>query len=179
MQLSKYKELNLIKVFILPPNLKSLEERLKLRNQDDKATIKKRLIQYKIDRKYWYNYDHILINDNLDNCFRQIEKIIEDNKEIIIIKFFFIIPLLFDSIFSSEISDGRKVKSINQVFFQCLNFTEYFSYHFVFIIFLLVEKNKFVIFSRLFKISNLGFNFPKFKYNYSRINFWFWVKNSF
>ena len=79
-QLSKYKELNLIKVFILPPNLKSLEERLKLRNQDDKASVKKRLNSYKSDRKYWYNYDHILINDNLDNCFRQLEKIIEDNK---------------------------------------------------------------------------------------------------
>ena len=80
LQLSKYKELNLIKVFILPPNLKSLEERLKLRNQDDKASVKKRLNSYKSDRKYWYNYDHILINDNLDNCFRQLEKIIEDNK---------------------------------------------------------------------------------------------------
>ena len=44
LQLSKYKELNLIKVFILPPNLKSLEERLKLRNQDDKASVKKDLI---------------------------------------------------------------------------------------------------------------------------------------
>ena len=80
LQFSKYKELNLIKVFILPPNLKSLEERLKLRNQDDKASVKKRLNSYKSDRKYWYNYDHILINDNLDNCFRQLEKIIEDNK---------------------------------------------------------------------------------------------------
>ena len=80
LQLSKYKELNLIKVFILPPNLKSLEERLKLRNQDDKASVKKRLNSYKSDRKYWYNYDHILINDNLDNCFRQLEKIIEDYK---------------------------------------------------------------------------------------------------
>jgi len=83
LQLSKYKELNLTKVFILPPNLESLEERLNLRNQDDKDSVKKRLNSYKSDRKYWFNYDHILINDNLDNCFRQLEKIIEDSKNLI------------------------------------------------------------------------------------------------
>ena len=43
LQLSKYKELNLTKVFILPPNLESLEERLNLRNQDDKDSDKRRL----------------------------------------------------------------------------------------------------------------------------------------
>ena len=80
LQLSKYKELNLTKVFILPPNLKSLEERLNLRNQDDNDSVKKRLNSYKSDRKYWFNYDHILINDNLDNCFRQLEKIRRDSK---------------------------------------------------------------------------------------------------
>ena len=45
-----------------------------------KLSVKKRLNSYKSDRKYWYNYDHILINDNLDNCFRQLENIIEDYK---------------------------------------------------------------------------------------------------
>jgi len=38
-QLSKYKELNLIKIFILPPNKKELEKRLYERNQDTKKTV--------------------------------------------------------------------------------------------------------------------------------------------
>ena len=35
-QLTNHKELNLLKIFILPPSIEELEKRLKLRNQDDK-----------------------------------------------------------------------------------------------------------------------------------------------
>ena len=30
--------------------------------------------------KHWNDYDYIIINQNLESCFRQIEKIIEVNK---------------------------------------------------------------------------------------------------
>ena len=40
-QLSKFKELNLVKVFILPPSKEELEKRLIARNQDDKEAIKR------------------------------------------------------------------------------------------------------------------------------------------
>ena len=43
-QLDKYKELNLLKIFILPPSLKELENRLVSRNQDDKDAIKEGLV---------------------------------------------------------------------------------------------------------------------------------------
>ena len=43
-QLSKFKELNLVKVFILPPSKEELEKRLIARNQDDKESIKKRIL---------------------------------------------------------------------------------------------------------------------------------------
>ncbi|MFL2889459.1 MAG: guanylate kinase [Pelagibacteraceae bacterium] len=75
-QLSKFKELNLIKIFILPPDKKELEKRLFQRNQDKKETVLKRLKHYDIDIKHWHDYDYILINDNLENCFKQIENII-------------------------------------------------------------------------------------------------------
>ena len=80
-QLIKFKELNLIKIFILPPNKKELEKRLISRNQDQKEIVEKRLKFFKEDIKHWNDYDYIVINDNLENCFRQIENIIITNKE--------------------------------------------------------------------------------------------------
>ncbi len=79
-QLSKFKELKLIKIFILPPNKKELENRLIQRNQDNKEVVIKRLKAFDIDINHWKDYDYIVINDNLENCFKQIEEIIETNK---------------------------------------------------------------------------------------------------
>ena len=75
-QLSKFKELNLIKIFILPPNKEELENRLFQRNQDKSDIVSKRLKSYNDDIIHWNDYDYIVINDNLENCFKQIEKII-------------------------------------------------------------------------------------------------------
>ena len=79
-QLSKFKELKLIKIFLLPPNKKELEKRLIQRNQDNIDIISKRLKAYDDDIHHWSDYDHVIINDNLENCFLQIEKIILSKK---------------------------------------------------------------------------------------------------
>ena len=78
-QLAKFKDLDLLKVFILPPNKNELENRLSLRNQDKEEVVKQRLKHYSDDILHWHDYDYVVINDNLENCFKQIEKIIEDN----------------------------------------------------------------------------------------------------
>ena len=75
-QLSGYKELNLLKIFILPPSKKELEKRLVARNQDDKESIKNRLFAYSKDIEHSNEYDHVIINDNVENCFNSIKKII-------------------------------------------------------------------------------------------------------
>ena len=46
-QLSKFKELNLVKVFILPPSKEELEKRLIARNQDDKEDKKENACIFK------------------------------------------------------------------------------------------------------------------------------------
>jgi guanylate kinase len=83
-QLSKFKELKLIKIFLLPPDKKELKKRLIQRNQDNIDIISKRLKAYDNDIYHWSDYDHIIINDNLEHCFSQIEKIIisEENNSI-------------------------------------------------------------------------------------------------
>ena len=80
-QLSKFSELNLVKIFILPPNKKELENRLLQRNQDNKEIVTKRLGSFDNDVTHWKEYDHIVINDNLENCFKQIENIINSSKK--------------------------------------------------------------------------------------------------
>ena len=80
-QLSKFSELNLVKIFILPPNKKELENRLLQRNQDNKEIVTKRLDSFDNDVTHWKEYDYIVINDNLENCFKQIENIINLSKK--------------------------------------------------------------------------------------------------
>ncbi|MDC6482006.1 guanylate kinase [Pelagibacteraceae bacterium] len=75
-QLLKFEELKLIKIFLLPPDKNELEKRLIQRNQDNIDVISKRLKAYDDDIHHWSDYDHVIINDNLEHCFLQIEKII-------------------------------------------------------------------------------------------------------
>ena len=75
-QLSNYKELNLLKIFILPPSKEELEKRLIARNQDDKEAIKRRMLAYSKDIAHKKDYDYVLINDNVENCFNELKKIV-------------------------------------------------------------------------------------------------------
>ena len=78
-QLSGFKELNLLKIFILPPSKEELEKRLIARNQDGKDSIKKRVLAYSQDIKHANEYDHVITNDNVENCFNKISKIIREH----------------------------------------------------------------------------------------------------
>ena len=56
--------------------ISGFENRLIQRNQDNIDIISKRLKAYDNDIRHWSDYDHVIINDNLEHCFSQIEKII-------------------------------------------------------------------------------------------------------
>tara|TARA_B100000579_G_scaffold409823_1_gene399182 strand:+ start:699 stop:1289 length:591 start_codon:yes stop_codon:yes gene_type:complete len=86
-QLSKFKELNLIKIYLLPPNKNELKERLIKRNQDSPQEVQKRFKAFDEDIKHWADYDYVIINKDLENCYQQIEKIISTNKNEQLISF--------------------------------------------------------------------------------------------
>ena len=75
-QLSKFKELNLLKIFILPPSKEELKKRLIQRNQDKPNVVEERLKAYDTDSAHKKDYDSVVINDNLENCFKEVEEII-------------------------------------------------------------------------------------------------------
>ena len=79
-QLSKFKELKLIKIFITTKSKKDLRERLISRNQDSKLEVEKRLNSFDLDVKHWCDYDYVVTNENLENCFRHVENIILNYK---------------------------------------------------------------------------------------------------
>ena len=80
-QLSKFKKLNLIKIFLITKNKDELKKRLVKRNQNSANEVKKRFESFDEDINHWSDYDYIIINENLDVCFRQIENIILKNKK--------------------------------------------------------------------------------------------------
>ena len=71
----------IITIFILPPSKKELFNRLLNRDQRDKEIANIRMKQFKKDVLYWKDYDFTVINDNVEDCYKQIIKIIIKKKK--------------------------------------------------------------------------------------------------
>ena len=70
----KYK---LITFFILPPSKKALFDRLSNRDMKDKLIVEERMKQFNKDILHWKNYDYVVVNDNLKNCYKEVNSLIE------------------------------------------------------------------------------------------------------
>jgi len=70
----KYK---LITFFILPPSKEVLFERLSNRDMKDKLIVEHRMKQFNEDIIHWKEYDYVVINDNLENCYKQVDNLID------------------------------------------------------------------------------------------------------
>ena len=66
-------------IFIAPPSLEELEQRLRGRHTEDEETIQKRLAQVKIELERSKKYDYVVINDNVDRAVEEIESIVKLN----------------------------------------------------------------------------------------------------
>ncbi len=84
-QLSKFNNLKLIKIYLIPDSKEELKKRLIKRDQNTKEEVDKRYKSFNEDVKHWNDYDYIIINKNLDICFKQIENIILLHKNKMII----------------------------------------------------------------------------------------------
>ncbi len=71
----------LISIFILPPNIKTLRDRLSNRDMKDKLILKERMNQFKNDVLHWKEYDYIVINNDLEKCYEVIMSIIDCEKK--------------------------------------------------------------------------------------------------
>ena len=71
----------LVTFFILPPSKKVLFERLSNRDMKDKLIVEERMKQFSKDVLHWKNYDYVVINDNLENCYNEVNHLIKSEIE--------------------------------------------------------------------------------------------------
>ena len=74
---NKNLDYKLITFFILPPSKKILFERLSNRDMKDKLIVEERMKQFERDVLHWINYDYVVINDNLQDCYKKIHNLIK------------------------------------------------------------------------------------------------------
>jgi len=67
-------------VFILPPSLEALYERLKARGTEDDATIRKRVSKALDEIKHSYRYDYAIMNDDLDTAVKDLLEIVDSER---------------------------------------------------------------------------------------------------
>ncbi len=79
-QLKEIKELSLVTFFILPPNIKTLKERLLNRHKGQEELIKQRMEKFNEEISHWKEYDYVVVNDELEVCYNKIFKIIKSEK---------------------------------------------------------------------------------------------------
>ena len=80
-QLKKIKELSIVTIFILPPNIQVLKNRLLSRHKDQKELIEKRMNKFNEEVSHWNEYNYVVINDDLNICYDNILKIITSEKK--------------------------------------------------------------------------------------------------
>ena len=81
---SKQLNYKLISFFILPPSRNELLKRLSNRDMKDKLIVEERMKQFDKDILHWRDYDYVVVNDNLKNCYKKIISFIDseiNNKE--------------------------------------------------------------------------------------------------
>jgi guanylate kinase len=65
----------------LPPSKKVLFERLSNRDMKDKLIVEERMRQFSKDILHWVDYDYVVINDNLKNCYNEVNNLIKSEMD--------------------------------------------------------------------------------------------------
>ena len=67
---------DLVSVFILPPSVKELEQRLKRRARDSRDVIVARMAKAAGEMSHWPEYDYVIVNRNVDDAFAEVRAIL-------------------------------------------------------------------------------------------------------
>ncbi len=73
---NKKLDYKLITFFILPPSKEVLFDRLSKRHASDKLIAEERMKQFERDVLHWINYDYVVINNDLNECYLKITNLI-------------------------------------------------------------------------------------------------------
>lgn len=71
---------NVVSIFILPPSVEVLKERLQNRKQDDSSVIASRMTKAKNEIKHYDEFDYLIVNDDFDAALAQLTEIIRAHR---------------------------------------------------------------------------------------------------
>jgi guanylate kinase len=80
-QLYERMRADIVSVFILPPSAADLKARLERRAEDSPEVIARRLQNARIEIGYWTDYDYILVNDDLQDTYRRLKRILGNERK--------------------------------------------------------------------------------------------------
>ena len=69
---------NALSIFIMPPSIKILEERLRSRSTESEKNIQKRISKAMKEISYRVKFDRIIINEDLESAISEAELIIKE-----------------------------------------------------------------------------------------------------
>ncbi|MEQ8639473.1 MAG: guanylate kinase [Alphaproteobacteria bacterium] len=75
-QLAENAREDLVSIFILPPSLTALEERLQSRAQDPAEVVAERMGRAADEMSHWAEYDYVIVNDDFAACLRDVRAIL-------------------------------------------------------------------------------------------------------
>ena len=80
-QIKKIKKISLITFFVLPPNIEVLKNRLLNRHDKEEKVIEKRMKKFNEEISHWNEYNYVVVNDDLEECYNKIIEIIASEKK--------------------------------------------------------------------------------------------------
>ena len=80
-QLKRNKDISIITFFILPPNINVLRNRLLNRHEGQEKIIEQRMIKFNDEISHWNEYNYIVVNDDLESCYKKILDYIKNEKK--------------------------------------------------------------------------------------------------
>ena len=72
---------NCLMIFIIPPSLETLRERLTGRGQDSAAVIQRRMRDAQAEISHWAEFDQLVVNDDFDTALEELRTIINDYRK--------------------------------------------------------------------------------------------------
>lgn len=75
-QLREKMRADIVSIFILPPSMGELKDRLRRRAEDQDSVIAARLQNARDEIEHWRDYDYIVINEDLDTAFSEVKAIV-------------------------------------------------------------------------------------------------------
>ena len=67
---------DVVSIFILPPSMHELEQRLRTRALDSEDIVRRRMAKATIEISHWEEYQYIIVNDDLETSVSQISTIL-------------------------------------------------------------------------------------------------------